>query len=303
MKRFLTLFLGFGLLLGAFILVLTPQTVLAAEPTADLQKISIHFGTFSPEFRPEITDYTVTLDAIVEERVNINITPADLSAQVFINGKKYGGGESTINLPFTPIFSIQIIGRDGRSKTYRLNMERSLENATLTRLNRLEVKANYSSPALPLSQAFDPNITDYTVTLNKSPGERVIISLSPTDYNARTTVNGVVYGEGGWTASLPLESKMVIEVTGRDGSKNSYTLNFVGVNEQTETPTNIPALVPENTPVPVPENTPSEVPDPSITAETVETTEPVKSSSDSLALNIEAWLSFFKSLLQGLILP
>ncbi|MGI6587429.1 MAG: cadherin-like beta sandwich domain-containing protein [Peptococcia bacterium] len=214
--------------LFTFVFMLTPQLVEAAETGADLRKLSIHFGTFSPEFKPEITNYTVTLDAIVRDSINFHIVAFDTNAKIEINGKNFGvGGESTVSLPFSPIYSIKVIGGDGSTKTYTLNMSRSKTNTTLTKIKELKVKSMISSPYLSLSPAFDPNITDYTVNLDEFTGERIILSIRTVDTNARVKINDEKECGGGVTASVPLKPKMVIEVIGRDGSRETYTLTMI----------------------------------------------------------------------------
>ncbi|MDR0863930.1 MAG: cadherin-like beta sandwich domain-containing protein [Candidatus Symbiothrix sp.] len=173
---------------------------LPASNDADLSSLTVSAGTLTPDFDPAVTEYTVD---VLQASITITAV-ANNSANAIVTGageKDLSVGENT--------FPIEITAQDGLTKkTYTIVVTRTL--STDATLKKLAVSAGTLSPA------FDPEITDYTVSVANTQSNIFIEAVV-------NHITSSLTGDGMHDLTVG-ENTFPIVVTAEDESTKTYTV-------------------------------------------------------------------------------
>ncbi|KAF3708001.1 hypothetical protein EXN66_Car001174 [Channa argus] len=178
----------------------------------DLKKLCVCGGKLHPAFKPEVTDYKVTVESSVAQ-VTLELLTSDCAASYSI---LFGDGSSTItvNEGLNKV-EIEVVAEDGTTKKYRVEITKL--SAKLAELSDLTVKANVS-----LHPAFCAKVYEYNSIV---PFHCNSVTMHPVvpDKNIKFTVNGA---DGSQPVCLNFGDTVVeISVCSPDGSNSQvYTV-------------------------------------------------------------------------------
>ncbi|MDR0505746.1 MAG: cadherin-like beta sandwich domain-containing protein [Dysgonamonadaceae bacterium] len=171
-----------------------------ATSDATLSELTVSQGELAPAFNPLTFDYTVTLGN--------SITAIDITATANSSNATVSGDGQKDNLSIgNNEFVITVTAEDGSTQeTYTVNIYRKSADATLKTLtvNRSE-----------LTPAFDPETTEYTVSVENSI-TNITISAEANDAKAR------VSGDGQKNNLVVGNNSFTITVTAEDGNTQNY---------------------------------------------------------------------------------
>ncbi|XP_027133086.1 uncharacterized protein LOC104930903 [Larimichthys crocea] len=183
----------------------------------DLEKLCVSAGKLHPEFTPEVTDYSMTVESSVN-KVTLDLTTSDCGASCSVLS---GDGSRSIKLKDgLNRVEIEVIAEDGTTKKYCVEISRlSAKVAELTDLVLGE--------DIPLHPAFCTKIYEYNSVV---PFHCSAVTLLPTvpDKNIKVTVNGEDSSK-----PVPLnfgDTVVEILVCSADGS-NSQTYTLLVIRE------------------------------------------------------------------------
>lgn len=190
------------------------------SPDASLSELAISAGTLSPEFSPEITEYTLTLpDGVAEFSLTPEATPIEAvgDSTISINGEIAANGQAKALAASVGLntYTLHVLAPDNESfRDYTVNVMR------LPELTGLSV--DDKEPGKP----FDPYELNYTVVV---PNSVSFLWVTPTFVSADcyVTVNGYsVESNGSETVFLETgENTVSINVVSLDGeTERTYTL-------------------------------------------------------------------------------
>ena len=189
----------------------------------NLSGLSTDFGSLLPNFSPNTTSYTVTLNRL-EDTIGISAQPADAGASIKINGQAVGSNTTVavpINAGNTSI-SIVVTGWDGVTmKTYTI---------TVTRPAGLSILSTNSGT---LSPSFDKNTINYTVDVSYTVSSLNVMAILENTTISELYLNGVKHISG-----LPKEYSLtiganIIQIDVKMGSIISTYIITVNRNEYT----------------------------------------------------------------------
>ncbi len=183
---------------------------------ANLNALSINFGTLSPAFSPGTTSYTASVSSSIDSLYVIPI-PADSTATVTINGAPKFSSTTFGPILLSPgvnTIPVVVTAQDGvTTKTYTIKITRGTlsTNALLASISTL--------PAVTLVGATGPGYLNFTATV---PAATTSIQVVPTakDATATITVNGqpVASGTASQSIVLPIGQTVITTVlTAQDG--------------------------------------------------------------------------------------
>lgn len=99
-----------------------------------LGSLTIHAGTLSPAFRPDITEYSAEVD-LQTSFLKVNAAPLDTGAAVRVNGEIVPGGHDSSAIPLEVgmnEITVEVTARDGvTTKTYHLHITRRNVNTII----------------------------------------------------------------------------------------------------------------------------------------------------------------------------
>lgn len=191
----------------------------AISNNAYLGELTLSSGTLSPAFTSKTAVYDVEVENATRS-ITITAATADEHATMTVNGSVVTSGEASdisLSVGSNPI-TILVTAPSGQTKTYIIHVTRQAaapsQDAALTAI---------TIPGLSLNPAFNPDVEQYTATVN-SATRSVLISVAPAQEGSSILINGT----SGNSADLALASgrnTVTIEVTAPDGStKKTYTL-------------------------------------------------------------------------------
>lgn len=192
----------------------------AISNNAYLGELALSSGTLSPAFTSKTAVYDVEVENATRN-ITITAATADENATMTVNGSVVTSGEASepisLSVGSNPI-TILVTAPSGQTKTYIIHVTRQAvapsQDAALTAI---------TIPGLSLNPAFNPDVEQYTATVN-SATRSVLISVAPAQEGSSILINGT----SGNSADLALASgrnTVTIEVTAPDGStKKTYTL-------------------------------------------------------------------------------
>ncbi len=167
----------------------------AASTNADLSNLTLSDGMLSPDFDPAITSYTAS---VPNSTTSITETPtaADANATITVNGDPVASGMASAPIPLNVgmnTITTVVTAPAGNMKTYTVVVTRA--PSSNANLSNLVLSAGAIMPA------FDPDTTDYTLTV---PFSTMNTTVTPTvqDPTATVTVNGTPVASG--TPSDPI---------------------------------------------------------------------------------------------------
>lgn len=187
---------------------------------AYLGELTLSGGTLSPAFAPKTAVYDVEVDNATRS-ITVTAATDDENATMTVNGSVVTSGVAsepiTLSVGSNPI-TIVVTAQNGQTKTYIIHVTRqavaSSQDAALTAI---------TIPGLNLTPAFNPDVEQYTATVNYAT-RSVLISVAAAQEGASILINGT----SGNSADIALTSgrnTVTIEVTAPDGStKKTYTL-------------------------------------------------------------------------------
>ncbi|XP_062257509.1 uncharacterized protein LOC133966543 [Platichthys flesus] len=151
----------------------------------DLEKLSVSAGSLHPDFTPEVTDYTVTVESGVDA-VTVDVVTSDCAASHYMLS---GDGSSLISLSDgLNRVDVEVVAEDGTLKTYRVDITRL--SAKVSQLRALTVDGD-----VLLHPAFTSNVYEYKSEWRHSgivPFHCEAVTLCPEvqDRRITVTVNG-----------------------------------------------------------------------------------------------------------------
>jgi len=146
--------------------------------SADLKQLAVSAGTLSPVFRPEVTQYALTVDSTVTS-VTISGTPADTQASV--TGPKVVSN-LVIGTPVTA--TLTVTGADqATKKDYRVTVTRAAAPAGASDASLKYLTPSYGAGTLKPS--FQPSVTSYSLEVEPLTTE---VTFTATPTNAGATV-------------------------------------------------------------------------------------------------------------------
>ncbi|WP_025681551.1 cadherin-like beta sandwich domain-containing protein [Paenibacillus massiliensis] len=187
---------------------------------AYLGELTLSGGTLSPAFAPKTAVYDVEVDNATRS-ITVTAATDDENATMTVNGSVVTSGVAsepiTLSVGSNPI-TIVVTAQNGQTKTYIIHVTRQAvapsQDAALTAI---------TIPGLNLTPAFNPDVEQYTATVNNAT-RSVLISVATAQEGASILINGT----SGNSADIALTSgrnTVTIEVTAPDGStKKTYTL-------------------------------------------------------------------------------
>jgi hypothetical protein len=142
----------------------------AASSNAMLRSLKLDKDTFSPAFDPNVTDYTLNVDYVVD-KVKLTAEAADAVATV--------GGDNGKDVPLkvgTNKLSVVVLAEDKTAKIYTLTVTRA-DKSTDAKLSNLTVSKGVLAPA------FSANTLTYTDSVNYSEeGDLTITPVTSSKY-------------------------------------------------------------------------------------------------------------------------
>ncbi|WP_281384869.1 InlB B-repeat-containing protein [Cohnella nanjingensis] len=190
-----------------------------------LSDLSVDQATLSPAFAPQVLNYEVSLDYETTS-LDLSLAYADPTQTVSVTGAVYRSVTGSVysyqatglQVGPNPI-RIGVTAEDGTVNVYTVNVNRiSGSNADLSGLA-------LSSGAL--SPAFVPGTSTYGASVANSVAS-VTVTAAAADPQAAIRVNGQTVAGGAASEAISLaagQNEIVIEVTARDGTKKTYTVN------------------------------------------------------------------------------
>jgi hypothetical protein len=198
----------------------------APEADARLSALALSSGTLAPAFTSSNLLYTT---GVANEISSITLTPTTNVPSVSslkVNGMETvsGSASQAVQLQVgTNQIQVAVTAQNGIGKrTYVI---------TVTRAASLNSKLAFLAGSVGnLAPEFDPNQTDYSITVPKGVTSATI---TPTSAQAQATVkvNGTVVASGSASAPISLsngDAQAVIEVTAENGvNKTTYTVSLI----------------------------------------------------------------------------
>lgn len=150
-------------------------TVTRAKSTNNnLASLSATAGAFDRPFDPDVSKYTLVLGENTKSTVIKAVPAAGKAARVSPASKKI-----SLNNGQSKALKITVKAQSGASKTYIVTVVR----APSSNANLKSIRAGYLTPK------FNPNITDYSITLPANKGS-ASISVKPLGYKAAVYIDG-----------------------------------------------------------------------------------------------------------------
>lgn len=207
--------------------VRTPQSELPAfqiKVGALLAGLDVSDGVLSPEFKPGVFAYTVTVPFQVKE-LSLSATAADSQSTLTLDGEALASGSASDPIPLLvgeKKFSLTVKAKGGSpSQVYTLTVRRGAGN--VSRLASLGVSAGELSPH------FSPDSMEYDVTVPVAV-ETLAVSAVPEDPFARVTVGDAPLDTAlGHLVTVAPGATVTLKVTIRSQDSSSvsvYTLNL-----------------------------------------------------------------------------
>ncbi|XP_024916774.1 uncharacterized protein LOC112487862 [Cynoglossus semilaevis] len=145
----------------------------------DLEKLHVSGGKLHPNFSPELTDYSATVESSVTT-VTLDLLTSDCGASCHVLS---GDGTRTVKLNNGPNrVEIEVVAENGTTKKY--NVEITKLSAKIAELSDLTVGGN-----LLLQPAFSSRVYEYHC-LVPFHCEAVTLAASVPDRNIKVSVNG-----------------------------------------------------------------------------------------------------------------
>lgn len=188
-----------------------------APPKASLSNLSLSKGTISPQFSPDVTQYTANVDSDTSE---ITITPTDIiqSDIIKINGCVINGTQS-FKMPLVVgpnTADISLVSQDGTARTYTLTITRKA--ASSPSLSSLTIDSGTLSPE------FSARTTNYTAKVDYSVNV-IKISAIANDNTQSVTINGTPSDNCQMALNVGTNhAEIIVKMT--DGTSKTYKLDI-----------------------------------------------------------------------------
>jgi hypothetical protein len=200
-------------------------SVLAAPGDANLNSLTINFGTLTPSFSPTIYSYT----ASVANNVSfVTVTPTAFSdnATITVNGTQVTSGQPSGNISLSVgsnTISVEVTAQETPKQTYTITVTRLSNDATLS---------NLTISSGTLAPSFVSGTLSYTASVANSVTS---VTVTPTVHEAHATVtvnsNSVTSGLPSGNINLNIGiTTITVEVTAQDTTKQSYIINVTRVS-------------------------------------------------------------------------
>ena len=182
-------------------------TVTRAKSTnSNLASLSATAGAFDRPFDPDVSNYTLVLDENTKSTVIKAVPAAGKAARVSPASKKI-----SLNNGQSKALKITVKAQSGASKTYIVTVVR----APTSNANLKSIRAGYLTPK------FNPNITDYSITLPANKGS-ASISVKPSGYKAAVYIDGAKKSSKKIALANGQSVLVHITVTAQAGSTRDY---------------------------------------------------------------------------------
>ncbi len=182
------------------------------EQSCDLASVGLSSGSLSRAFSREVTGYNITLG---EDEGSLTLTPV----------KEYVGASMTINGRAQSSYTISLANGKSAKITVKVSAGRNSKTYTFT-VTRAKSTNNYLSSltatAGTWSQAFDPDVVNYTLTLGADTRSTTIRAAASAGRAARVS-------PASKKISLRSGQSKTVKITVRaqSGAKRTYTITVV----------------------------------------------------------------------------
>ena len=218
-----------AMLVGACSVLLTceldPAAVNELPVTPMIVALDISGIDLVPDFRPDVTEYTVTASSSLDSTTVCPIT-ADAFAGITVNGQPVLSGQvsDTIDIPLgANTITVVVTAGDGTTATtYTVSIYRPSGDATLSDLT-FESEGEMLFPPV-----FDPSVTEYYVWY-WGFAEETVITPTVADSRAQMTFDGTpAVSESSFTVFKGDGETIDIVVSAEDGiASTTYVIAFV----------------------------------------------------------------------------
>jgi hypothetical protein len=194
-----------------------------ASGNADLSALILSAGPLNPVFNPATTTYTVSVPNGISA-TNVTPTVAVGAATVKVNGMPVPSGAASAFLPLLVgpnLVTVAVTAENGTQKAYTIQVTRAAAGSPDL--------ANLTLSAGPLSPAFSPGVTGYTLTV---PNGISTTTVTATVVAGTSTVkvNGMPVPSGTPSGLIPLAvgpNLITAVVTAGDGMQKAYTVQVI----------------------------------------------------------------------------
>ena len=181
-------------------------------PSFYLADPGLSAGTLSRPFSPTVTSYKITIG---ENEGSFTLTPV----------KQYDGAMMTINKKAVQSYTVSLANGKSVKVSVKVTLGRKSKTYTFT-VTRLKSSNNYlsslSASAGTWSQAFDPNVLNYTLTLDENTKSTAIRVAAAAGKAARVSpASKKISLNNGQSKTLK------ITVKAQSGARRTYTINVV----------------------------------------------------------------------------
>jgi len=194
------------------------KTKVYAYNSSQLMAIDASAGTLSPNFNPEVLNYTLTLNEYTGS-TTVRPTLADSSSKLYINGSRVASKTVMLNPGGKYALKIRVLTKAGKSQYYNVTVVRAKStNAYL---------AGLTASKGALSPAFNKDTGSYSIELTNVQSS---VSFTPKLADKYAKYSLTVGGKrtSSKTVSLKLnETKtFVVTVTAQAGNTRTYTVTI-----------------------------------------------------------------------------
>lgn len=146
------------------------------EPKKNLAKLEVKPEGLTPEFKKDVTDYTIKVPNSIE-KLDIIAEAEDSKSKVEISGNdKLVEGDN--------IVKILVTAEDGTTRTYIITATREKTVQSSLRLSALTIEG------INIEPAFSPDIFAYTATLSNSEINELKVNATTSDENTTIEILG-----------------------------------------------------------------------------------------------------------------
>lgn len=195
-------------------------TVREISEDAKLAKLVISNGTLSPEFKPDVYEYSVTIDDATDS--------LDIKWELANQYASYFGPSDSRNkdLRNGDVLELKVIAEAGNSQIYKLTIVKE-NGINSVALKKLEI-SGYA-----LNEVFHPDTLNYTADI-PNVVDKITVQATPQDENSKISITGISNLQVG-------KNHVKVTVKDKDGNSRVYTIVVTRDEKQEieENPTSI----------------------------------------------------------------
>lgn len=178
-------------------------TVREISEDAKLAKLVISNGILSPEFKPDVYEYSVTIDSAIDS--------LDIKWELSNQYASYFGPSDNRNknLRNGDVLELKVIAEAGNSQIYKLTIVKENDINSVA-LKKLEI-SGYA-----LNEVFHPDTLNYTANI-PNVVDKITVQATPQDENSKISITGISNLQVG-------RNHVKVTVKDKDGNSRVYTI-------------------------------------------------------------------------------